>query len=89
MARGRATSHRDFRARARFDRSGGCVLNWGSACEPESFSVPCHARNQSPGDPHFTAADFDMQWHYRPGSTWCAAHPAPVPLASATGTMRF
>jgi hypothetical protein len=67
-----STSHRDFRRLAgsipELDR-GGVVLNWGSAVlMPEVFlKALTIARNLSDGRPtHFTAADFDMQRHYRP-----------------------
>jgi hypothetical protein len=45
------------------------VLNWGSAVlMPEIFlKALAIARNLDAGRPtHFTAADFDMQRHYRP-----------------------
>jgi hypothetical protein len=45
------------------------VLNWGSAVlMPEIFlKALTIARNLDAGKPtHFTAADFDMQRHYRP-----------------------
>lgn len=48
---------------------GGVVLNWGSAVMmPEVFlKALTVARNLARGRPtHFTAADFDMQRHYRP-----------------------
>jgi hypothetical protein len=48
---------------------GGVVLNWGSAVlMPEVFlKALTIARNLNQGRPtHFTAADFDMQRHYRP-----------------------
>jgi deoxyhypusine synthase len=67
-----ATSHRDFRrlAAAIPDlHQGGVVLNWGSAVlMPEVFlKALTIARNLEAGRPtHFTAADFDMQRHYRP-----------------------
>jgi hypothetical protein len=67
-----ATSHRDFRrlAGAIPDlHRGGVVLNWGSAVlMPEIFlKALTIARNLDSGRPtHFTAADFDMQRHYRP-----------------------
>ena len=67
-----ATSHRDFRrlAAAVPDlHHGGVVLNWGSAVlMPEIFlKALTIARNLDQGRPtHFTAADFDMQRHYRP-----------------------
>jgi hypothetical protein len=67
-----ATSHRDFRRLAAalpdLDQ-GGVVLNWGSAVlMPEVFlKALTIARNLNNGRPtHFTAADFDMQRHYRP-----------------------
>ena len=67
-----ATSHRDFRRLAGsipdLDQ-GGVVLNWGSAVlMPEVFlKALTIARNTGAGRPtHFTAADFDMQRHYRP-----------------------
>ena len=67
-----ATSHRDFRRLAGaipdLDQ-GGVVLNWGSAVMmPEVFlKALTVARNTGGGRPtHFTAADFDMQRHYRP-----------------------
>jgi hypothetical protein len=67
-----ATSHRDFRRLAGslpdLDQ-GGVVLNWGSAVlMPEVFlKALTIARNLASGRPtHFTAADFDMQRHYRP-----------------------
>jgi hypothetical protein len=67
-----ATSHRDFRrlagSLAGLDQ-GGVVLNWGSAVlMPEVFlKALTIARNLHDGRPtHFTAADFDMQRHYRP-----------------------
>ena len=67
-----ATSHRDFRRLASslsgLDQ-GGVVLNWGSAVlMPEVFlKALTIARNLHEGRPtHFTAADFDMQRHYRP-----------------------
>ena len=67
-----ATSHRDFRRLAGsipdLDQ-GGVVLNWGSAVlMPEVFlKALTIARNLDAGRPtHFTAADFDMQRHYRP-----------------------
>jgi hypothetical protein len=67
-----ATSHRDFRRLAGslpgLDH-GGVVLNWGSAVlMPEVFlKALTIARNLNEGRPtHFTAADFDMQRHYRP-----------------------
>jgi hypothetical protein len=67
-----ATSFRDFRrlAGALPDlHQGGVVLNWGSAVlMPEVFlKALTVARNLDDGRPtHFTAADFDMQRHYRP-----------------------
>ena len=67
-----ATSYRDFRrlAAAIPDlHQGGVVLNWGSAVlMPEIFlKALTIARNLDQGRPtHFTAADFDMQRHYRP-----------------------
>jgi hypothetical protein len=67
-----ATSHRDFRRLAAAIPSldhGGVVLNWGSAVlMPEVFlKALTIARNLNNGRPtHFTAADFDMQRHYRP-----------------------
>jgi hypothetical protein len=48
---------------------GGVALNWGSAVMmPEVFlKALTIARNTGKGRPtHFTAADFDMQRHYRP-----------------------
>ncbi len=67
-----ATSHRDFRRLAaslpELDH-GGVVLNCGSAVlMPEVFlKALTLARNLHEGRPtHFTAADFDMQRHYRP-----------------------
>lgn len=67
-----ATSHRDFLRLAAsipdLDQ-GGTVLNWGSAVMmPEVFlKALTIARNTGSGRPtHFTAADFDMQRHYRP-----------------------
>ena len=67
-----ATSHRDFRRLAGsipdLDH-GGVVLNLGSAVlMPEIFlKALTIARNLHSGRPtHFTAADFDMQRHYRP-----------------------
>jgi hypothetical protein len=48
---------------------GGVALNWGSAVMmPEVFlKALTVARNLGNGRPtHFTAADFDMQRHYRP-----------------------
>ena len=67
-----ATSHRDFRRLAASIpdlHQGGVVLNWGSAVlMPEVFlKALTIARNLEGGKPtHFTAADFDMQRHYRP-----------------------
>ena len=67
-----ATSHRDFRRLAASIpdlHQGGVVLNWGSAVlMPEIFlKALTIARNLWSGRPtHFTAADFDMQRHYRP-----------------------
>jgi hypothetical protein len=67
-----ATSHRDFRRLAASVsdlHQGGVVLNWGSAVlMPEIFlKALTIARNLDGGRPtHFTAADFDMQRHYRP-----------------------
>jgi hypothetical protein len=67
-----ATSHRDFRRLAGSIpdlHGGGVVLNWGSAVlMPEVFlKALTIARNLDSGRPtHFTAADFDMQRHYRP-----------------------
>lgn len=67
-----ATSHRDFRRLAGSIpdlHQGGVVLNWGSAVlMPEIFlKALTIARNLDAGRPtHFTAADFDMQRHYRP-----------------------
>jgi deoxyhypusine synthase len=67
-----ATSHRDFRRLAGaipdLDQ-GGVVLNLGSAVlMPEVFlKALTIARNLNQGRPTgFTAADFDMQRHYRP-----------------------
>jgi hypothetical protein len=67
-----ATGQRDFRRLAGalpdLDQ-GGVVLNWGSAVMmPEVFlKALTVARNVGAGRPtHFTAADFDMQRHYRP-----------------------
>ena len=67
-----ATGQRDFRRLAgslpQLDQ-GGVVLNWGSAViMPEVFlKALTVARNLGKGKPtHFTAADFDMQRHYRP-----------------------
>jgi hypothetical protein len=66
------TGQRDFRRLAGslpdLDR-GGVALNWGSAVMmPEVFlKALTVARNLDGGRPtHFTAADFDMQRHYRP-----------------------
>jgi hypothetical protein len=66
------TGQRDFRRLAGslpdLDQ-GGVVLNWGSAVVlPEVFlKALTIARNIGGGRPtHFTAADFDMQRHYRP-----------------------
>jgi hypothetical protein len=66
------TGQRDFRRLAgslpQLDQ-GGVVLNWGSAViMPEVFlKALTVARNLGGGKPtHFTAADFDMQRHYRP-----------------------
>jgi hypothetical protein len=66
------TGQRDFRRLAGsipdLDQ-GGVVLNWGSAVlMPEVFlKALTVARNTGSGRPtHFTAADFDMQRHYRP-----------------------
>jgi hypothetical protein len=67
-----ATSHRDFRRLAASIpdlHQGGVVLNLGSAVLlPEVFlKALTIARNLEGGKPtHFTAADFDMQRHYRP-----------------------
>jgi hypothetical protein len=67
-----ATSHRDFRRLAASIpdlHQGGVVLNLGSAVlMPEVFlKAMTIARNLEGGKPtHFTAADFDMQRHYRP-----------------------
>jgi hypothetical protein len=67
-----ATSHRDFRRLAGSIpalHQGGVVLNLGSAVlMPEVFlKALTIARNLNQGRPtHFTAADFDMQRHYRP-----------------------
>jgi hypothetical protein len=67
-----ATSHRDFRRLAASIpdlHEGGVVLNLGSAVlMPEIFlKALTIARNLNAGRPtHFTAADFDMQRHYRP-----------------------
>jgi hypothetical protein len=67
-----ATGQRDFRRLAGslpdLDQ-GGVALNWGSAVlMPEVFlKALTVARNTGNGRPtHFTAADFDMQRHYRP-----------------------
>ncbi|HET6837576.1 MAG TPA: hypothetical protein VFH24_06000 [Gemmatimonadales bacterium] len=67
-----ATGQRDFRRLAgslpQLDQ-GGVALNWGSAViMPEVFlKALTVARNLGGGKPtHFTAADFDMQRHYRP-----------------------
>jgi len=67
-----ATGQRDFRRLAgslpQLDH-GGVAMNWGSAVMmPEVFlKALTVARNLSAGSPtHFTAADFDMQRHYRP-----------------------
>jgi hypothetical protein len=67
-----ATGQRDFRRLAGsipdLDQ-GGVVLNWGSAVMmPEVFlKALTIARNTGNGRPtHFSAADFDMQRHYRP-----------------------
>jgi hypothetical protein len=67
-----ATGQRDFRRLAGslpdLDQ-GGVALNWGSAViMPEVFlKALTVARNVGAGRPtHFTAADFDMQRHYRP-----------------------
>ena len=66
------TGQRDFRRLAGsipdLDQ-GGVALNWGSAVVmPEVFlKALTVARNTGAGRPtHFTAADFDMQRHYRP-----------------------
>jgi hypothetical protein len=66
------TGQRDFRRLAGslpdLDQ-GGVALNWGSAVMmPEVFlKALTVARNIGGGRPtHFTAADFDMQRHYRP-----------------------
>jgi len=66
------TGQRDFRRLAGslpdLDQ-GGVALNWGSAVMmPEVFlKALTVARNLGSGRPtHFTAADFDMQRHYRP-----------------------
>jgi hypothetical protein len=67
-----STSYRDFRRLAGSIpdlHEGGVVLNWGSAVlMPEIFlKALTIARNLNAGRPtHFTAADFDMQRHYRP-----------------------
>ena len=67
-----ATSHRDFRRLAASIpdlHQGGVVLNWGRAVlMPEVvLKALTIARNLESGRPtHFTAADFDMQRHYRP-----------------------
>jgi hypothetical protein len=67
-----ATSHLDFRRLAASIpdlHQGGVVLNCGSAVlMPEIFlKALTVARNLEGGIPtHFTAADFDMQRHYRP-----------------------
>ncbi|HYF39089.1 MAG TPA: hypothetical protein VD930_05345 [Gemmatimonadales bacterium] len=67
-----ATGQRDFRRLAGSLpglHQGGVVLNWGSAViMPEVFlKALTVARNLEGGKPtHFTAADFDMQRHYRP-----------------------
>ena len=67
-----ATSYRDFRRLAGSIPAlhhGGVVLNMGSAVlMPEVFlKALTIARNLNQGRPtHFTAADFDMQRHYRP-----------------------
>jgi hypothetical protein len=66
------TSHRDFRrlaASCEDLHQGGVVLNLGSAViMPEVFlKALTVARNVNEGKPtHFTAADFDMERHYRP-----------------------
>jgi hypothetical protein len=67
-----ATGQRDFLRLAgslpQLDQ-GGVALNWGSAViMPEVFlKALTVARNLGGGKPtHFTAADFDMQRHYRP-----------------------
>ena len=67
-----ATGQRDFQRLAGslpdLDQ-GGVVMNWGSAVVmPEVFLKALSvARNLGEGRPtHFTAADFDMQRHYRP-----------------------
>jgi hypothetical protein len=66
------TSHRDFRRLAASCDDlhlGGVVLNLGSAViMPEVFlKALTVARNLNDGKPtDFTAADFDMQRHYRP-----------------------
>ena len=66
------TAQRDFRRLAGslpdLDQ-GGVAMNWGSAVVlPEVFlKALTVARNLGAGRPtHFTAADFDMQRHYRP-----------------------
>ena len=66
------TAQRDFRRLAGslpdLDQ-GGVAMNWGSAVVlPEVFlKALTVARNLGGGRPtHFTAADFDMQRHYRP-----------------------
>ena len=66
------TAQRDFRRLAGslpdLDQ-GGVAMNWGSAVIlPEVFlKALTVARNLGGGRPtHFTAADFDMQRHYRP-----------------------
>ncbi|MFL5461585.1 MAG: hypothetical protein ACJ8AY_12945 [Gemmatimonadales bacterium] len=66
------TAQRDFRRLAGslpdLDQ-GGVTMNWGSAVVlPEVFlKALTVARNLGGGHPtHFTAADFDMQRHYRP-----------------------
>lgn len=67
-----ATGQRDFRRLAGSLpdlHQGGVALNWGSAVMmPEVFlKALTVARNTGKGRPtHFTAADFDMQRHYRP-----------------------
>lgn len=67
-----ATGQRDFQRLAGslpdLDQ-GGVAMNWGSAVVmPEVFLKALSvARNLGQGRPtHFTAADFDMQRHYRP-----------------------
>ncbi|HEX2249219.1 MAG TPA: hypothetical protein VHH32_02670 [Gemmatimonadales bacterium] len=67
-----ATGQRDFQRLAGslpdLDH-GGVAMNWGSAVVmPEVFLKALSvARNLGQGRPtHFTAADFDMQRHYRP-----------------------